>query len=86
MTNIEKVQICQEVVNQIQAENKRPVCRLRLTRDSFGVTDSHLGGVPYVPHNGQIPTDVDGNQLWLCAQINFAQMPSMDNLDRKSVV
>ncbi len=79
MTNIEKVQICQEVVNQIQAENKRPVCRLRLTRDSFGVTDSHLGGVPYVPHNGQIPTDVDGNQLWLCAQINFAQMPSMDN-------
>lgn len=86
MTNIEKIQICQEIVNQIQAKSKRPVCRLRLTRDFFGVTDSHLGGVPYVPHNDQIPTDVSGNQLWLCAQINFAQMPPMDNFPESGLL
>lgn len=78
MDNMEKIQICQEIVDQIQAENRRPRCRLKLTRESFTVTDSHLGGVPYVPHDRQIPVDIDGNQLWLCAQINFAQMPHMD--------
>ncbi len=78
MTNMQKIQFCQQIVNQIQAENKRPACRLRLSKQTFGVADSHLGGTPYVPHHGQIPTDIKGSQLWLCAQINFAQMPLME--------
>lgn len=78
MDNMEKIQICQEIVDQIQAENRRPRCRLKLTREAFTVTDSHLGGAPYVPHDGQIPVDIKGNQLWLCAQINFAQVPHME--------
>lgn len=77
MTNMEKIQLCQEIVNQIQAESKRPACYLEFSRESFSVTDSHLGGVPYVPRDGQIPTDGAGSQLWLCAQVNFAQMPPM---------
>ena len=38
------------------------------------VDRSHLGGVPYGPRDGEIPADGNGSQLWLCAQINFAQM------------
>lgn len=79
MTNIEKIQLCQEIINQIQEENKRPMCRLRLTREPFTITGSHLGGTPYVPHDKQIPTDDDGSQLWLCAQINFSETPHIDN-------
>lgn len=41
MTNMEKIQLCQEVVNQIQRESMRPVCRLRFSRESFGIADSH---------------------------------------------
>ena len=78
MTNMEKIQLCQEIVDQIQAESGRPVCRLHLSREPFGVADSHLGGVPYVPRDGHIPTDSGGSQLWLCAQINFAQMPPLE--------
>ncbi len=44
MTNSEKIQICREIVEQIQAESRRPMCRLRLTRESFSIADSHLGG------------------------------------------
>ena len=86
MTNMEKIRLCQEIVDQIQAESRRPVCRLHLSREPFGVADSHLGGVPYVPHNGQIPTDEDGNQLWLCAQINFAQMPRMEDFPESGIL
>lgn len=86
MTNMEKIQVCQEIVNQIQAESSRPACRLRLSREPSGVTDSRLGGAPYVPRGGQIPTDINGNQLWLCAQINFAQMPPMDGFPESGLM
>ena len=86
MTNMEKIRLCQEIVDQIQAESRRPVCRLHLSREPFGVADSHLGGVPYVPRDGQIPTDEDGSQLWLCAQINFAQMPRMEGFPESGIL
>lgn len=85
MTNMERIRLCQEIVDQIQKESKRPVCYLELSKEPFGVTDSHLGGVPYVPHNKKIPTDEDGNQLWLCAQINFAQMPHLDGFPERGI-
>lgn len=86
MTNMEKIQLCQAIVDQIQAESKRPVCRVHLSREAFGIADSHLGGVPYVPRDGQIPTDEDGNQLWLCAQINFAQLPPMEGFPTEGIL
>lgn len=86
MTNMEKIRLCQEIVDQIQAESQRPVCRLHLSREPFAVSDSHLGGVPYVPRNGQIPVDDDGNQLWLCAQINFAQMPPVKGFPTEGIL
>ena len=78
MTNLEKIRLCQEIVEEIQRENSRSACYLEFSREPFSITDSHLGGVPYVPRGGEIPTDEKGNQLWLCAQINFAQMPRME--------
>lgn len=86
MTNMEKIKLFQEIVNQIQEESRRPMCRLHLSREPFAVTDSHLGGVPYVPHDGQIPTDDDGGQLWLCAQINFAQMPQINGFPESGIL
>ena len=85
MTNMEKIQLCQEIVSQIQEESRRPACYLEFSREPFGVADSHLGGVPYVPHDAQIPTDGDGSQLWLCAQINFAQMPRMEGFPEQGI-
>ena len=77
MTSMERIQACQTIVDRIQQESRRPVCRIGMSRQPFAITDSHLGGVPYVPHQEKIPTDLGGSQLWLCAQINFAQMPPM---------
>ena len=51
----------------------------------FGITDSHLGGVPYVPRDGQIPTDKNGHQLWLCAQINFSQLPELEGFPKVGI-
>ncbi|MFG6366825.1 MAG: hypothetical protein K1W16_00085 [Lachnospiraceae bacterium] len=41
-TNLEKIQCCQEIVNEIQDASKRPVCRLSFRQETFCITDSHF--------------------------------------------
>lgn len=86
MTNMDKLHLCQEIVDEIQAGSRRPVCRLQFSREPFGITDSHLGGVPYLPRDGAYPMGDDGQPLWLCAQINFAQMPPMDGFPKDGIL
>lgn len=85
MTNMDKIQLCQEIVEHIQSDSRRPACYLEFSPEPFGVADSHLGGVPYVPRDGEIPADENGSQLWLCAQINFAQMPRMEGFPDRGI-
>lgn len=85
-TNLEKIQYCQEIVNEIQEASKRPVCHLHFSQETFCITDSHLGGIPYLPHNEAYPTGNDGQSLWLCAQINFAQMPPMERFPSEGIL
>lgn len=84
--NMEKIRLCQEIVDEIQTQSRRPVCKLQLSQETFGITDSHLGGVAYLPHDGKYPMGDDGQMLWLCAQINFAQMPAMEDFPREGIL
>ncbi len=85
-SNMEKILCCQRIVDKIQMESKRPVCRLTFSQEVFSITDSHLGGVPYLPHGQEYPVGADGQRLWLCAQINFAQMPVMEGFPQEGIL
>lgn len=85
-TNIEKIRCCQRIVEEIQTKNQRSVCHLQFSREPFNITDSHLGGIPYFPHNQEYPMGADGQMLWLCAQINFSQMPHMEGFPDKGIL
>lgn len=85
-TNMEKIRLCQEIVDEIQTQSRRPVCYMQLSQEIYGITDSHLGGVPYLPHDGSYPMGDDGQMLWLCAQINFAQMPAMKDFPTEGIL
>ncbi len=84
--NLEQILCCQQVVDAIQHQSRRPVCGLRFADAPFSLTDSHLGGVPYLPHGQEYPMGADGQTLWLCAQINFAQMPPMKDFPREGLL
>ena len=43
--------------------------------DNLALTDSKFGGYPYVPKNGHIPRDSEGNPFFMVAQINCEQLP-----------
>ncbi len=47
----------------------RPCIRLKLTNDKPSIFESKVGGTGYIPHEYGFPTDKDGNQLRLLAQI-----------------
>ena len=83
---MEKIRCCEQIVEELQEKNRKPVCPLRFSREPFGITDSHLGGIPYLPHDQSYPIGADGQTLWLCAQINFSQMPRMDEFPDSGIL
>lgn len=86
MNDMEKILICDKIVDEVMKKNSCPACRMELTQEPYLLTDSHLGGIPYIPHEGSIPTNENGNQLWLCAQINFSQMPDMKYFPKEGIL
>lgn len=86
MDNTEKIKLCNKIIDEIMDKNSYPACRMYLTQEPFSLIDSHLGGIPYIPREGSIPTNENGNPLWLCAQINFSQMPPMEFFPQKGIL
>ena len=67
----------QEVQEELRRQVCRPSCELTLSRGEISHFDSHVGGLPYCPRDGELPVGEKGDQLRLVVQINFAQMPPM---------
>ncbi len=59
-------------------ETRIPMLRISLAEEPFTIFDSHTGGLPYLPHDFEIPKDKKGEQMNLLAQINcedLAELP-----------
>lgn len=48
---------------------KKPCMKIKLADKKPSIFESKAGGTGYIPHDGSFPTDKDGNQLRLLAQI-----------------
>ena len=49
--------------------NTKPCMKITLTDTKPSIFESKIGGLGYIPHDKDFPTDSDGNQLRLLAQI-----------------
>ena len=66
----------EQLVADLNAMTCREVIRIALSlADNLALTDSKLGGIPYIPQGGALPTSVDGKPLFMLAQINCEQLP-----------
>lgn len=64
------------VYDELKAEHHKEVIRIKAEKvDDLSLEESKFGGFPFVPLGGAIPTNAEGNQLALLAQINCAQLP-----------
>ena len=53
---------------------------------NLSITDSKFGGYPYVPKNGHIPRDSEGNPFFMVAQINCEQLPENNIYPKKGLL
>ena len=66
----------EQFIADLNATTQREVIRILLSlADNLALTDSKLGGIPYIPQGGALPTSVDGKPLFMLAQINCEQLP-----------
>ncbi|MEM9542844.1 MAG: YwqG family protein [Cyanobacteria bacterium P01_E01_bin.42] len=49
-------------------------------------TQSKFGGFPYLPKNAEYPKTPDGNYLFLLAQINFLDLPYLNNFPDRGIL
>jgi len=73
---IDYVKAAEAVYDELKAEHHKEVIYIKAEKvDDLSLEESKFGGFPFVPLGGAIPTNAEGNQLALLAQINCAQLP-----------
>ena len=89
--DITKEQV-EDFIEEVLPLTEREVISYELSpAEGLPITDSKVGGVPYIPKGGTLPRTSDGYPLFMIAQINCEQLPPnsfypKNGLDRKSVV
>ena len=77
----------EEFVLNLEALTQREVIRIKLSlADELAVTDSKVGGVPYIPKGGALPRSAEGKPLFMLAQINCEQLPENNLYPKKGLL
>ena len=77
----------EEFVLNLEALTQREVIRIKLSlADELAVTDSKVGGVPYIPKGGALPRSAEGKPLFMLAQINCEQLPENSIYPKKGLL
>ena len=73
---IDYVKAAEAVYDELKTAHNKEVIYIKAEKaDDLSLEESKFGGFPFVPLGGAIPTNAEGNQLALLAQINCAQLP-----------
>jgi len=77
----------EEFVLNLEALTQREVIRIKLSlADELAVTDSKVGGMPYIPKGGALPRSAEGKPLFMLAQINCEQLPENNLYPKKGLL
>ena len=77
----------EKVINELTRMTTRQVIRIETEdADNLPITASKYGGMPYIPSDGMPPSDKDGRQLRLLAQLNMAELPGNDFMPKEGIL
>jgi uncharacterized protein YwqG len=74
-----------EAFRLVKKETEIPCVTMELSQPKPSIFESKIGGVGYIPHDGDFPEDSRGNQLRLLAQINCADI-SLDDFPKHGLL
>lgn len=81
-----KKEVIFKICREINKETAKKVATIQLKKQKLNLTDSKLGGIPYLPVDGEFPVDSDGRQLTLLAQINCEDLQGMNDFPHKGLL
>lgn len=83
----ESERIANEMYERLKEKTELPVVRFTLKKETAGIFDSKIGGAFYVPKGMEVPKNEDtGNPLYLLTQLNFSQIPHIEDFPEKGVL
>lgn len=74
-----------EVLHQLQKDTKVPCAKLKLIDEKPDIYQSKVGGLGYIPHDGDFPVNSNGRQLRLLAQIDCSEV-SLDQFPKQGLL
>lgn len=83
---MDKKQAILKIYQELQQETARKTAMIELKNQKPSLTDSKLGGVPYLPKDKEFPINSEGQQLTLLAQINFEDLEDMEDFPSKGLL
>ena len=77
----------EKIIEQFKIETEVPSVKLTAVRSkNIPVTVSKLGGKPYFPKGLEYPRNSAGIPLKLLAQLNFSELPKLENFPDKGIL
>lgn len=83
---MDKKQAILNIYQELQQETARKTTMIELKNQKPSLIDSKIGGVPYLPKDGELPANSKGQQLTLLAQINFEDLEDMEDFPSKGLL
>ena len=74
------------IINEFKEKTLMKSLRLIAKRGAVSLTDSKFGGIPYFPKNLKYPCNQHGTPLRLLAQLNFNELPKLDDFPHKGIL
>lgn len=65
---------------------KRPIAKANIHKQATQITASKIGGFPYLPLGGSLPTNDDGEMFYLLAQIDCADLKGLPDFPTQGIL
>lgn len=76
--DFEELEVVNEVLEKIRRKTKSENIQITIGNETTSIFASKIGGLGYIPHDGNFPKDSAGNQLRLLAQIDCSEIDLTD--------
>lgn len=80
------MQAAKTAITQLRNETMKQTAYIKTEIKHTGLFDSKLRGIPYLPNGAEIPTDSEGHQLTLLAQINCNDIKEMNDFPHEGIL
>ncbi|ELP92535.1 hypothetical protein EIN_260440 [Entamoeba invadens IP1] len=79
-------EVLDKIVSELYSVYKKPYIDLELLDSDAPFYSSKIGGLPYYPIGMKYPTIPSGEYMYLLAQINFSEMPKLENFPTTGIL